>query len=185
MAFDYNTIIPFILPITSGLALIISIFSVSYTYYQNKRKIEVDLWIDSEKERPLITICIYNPGFRSVALIKFKYLVNNEPVIIVKGKYKSNSSKYDGASHYRVNFDKMIDFPYILKEGEAVFITQRARNLATALYYKDYPNVVKLSAQFETAQKKIYKSKSTVYLDTGKLRSIDEDRALKLKLNLR
>ena len=176
---DFNTIIPFILPITSGLALIISICSISYTYYQNKRKIEADLWFDHEESPrelwdyeyiPRITLCGFNPGYRSVALIQFKLLVNNEPLYISEGLHKVDPKKYERISSYIVLFQQNIDFPHILGEGEAVFLSIDAPVVANFLYYNNFRGVVQLSGYFETAQKKIVKSMSTIDFDIEKYR---------------
>lgn len=51
MAFDYNSIIPLI----SSIALLISILSAYYTYYQNQRKMEVDLWIHKHDGTSMVT----------------------------------------------------------------------------------------------------------------------------------
>ena len=78
---DFNIIIPFILPIISLLVLIISILSIIYIYYRNKRKIEVKLWID-EVNPPIVKLCAFNSGYRSVALINCKLIINNNHSIL-------------------------------------------------------------------------------------------------------
>jgi hypothetical protein len=158
---DFNTIIPFILPVTSGLALIISIFSIGYTYYQNRRKIEVDIWIEYENQL-VVNLCVFNPGYRSVALIKSKFLVNNEYIEIEEGGHDVDRLKFGSKApgSYWISPTKKVNFPYGLKEGDAVFYGLSARQLAYFLHYNGYSGIVKLSGYFKTAQKKIVKSKS-------------------------
>jgi len=167
---DYNSLVPLVALVSlifSGIAIFISV----YNFYQSIRKMEVDLWFDNE-DKPKVSIYAYNPGQRPVTLIKFKYTINGKPSDIREGLHETDPSKYDGASAYNTGFDKKIDFPYVLKGGEAVFITQNAMNLAGTLHYKDFSGKIKLSAYFETTQKKIYKSKSIIDFDIEKYRII-------------
>lgn len=147
--------------IISGSALIISIFSIVYTYYRNKRKLEVDLWIDNENN-DLVTACAYNPSFRSISLIYFNYAINGNLINIKDGTYPVDPSIY-GVGAYSTRFEEEIKFPYILTEGEAVFITLKASNLAGTLHYNDYQNEHKLSVQFKTAEKKFATAEKKIY----------------------
>jgi len=158
--------------ITTLITLIISLIAIAfsaYNFYQSIRKMEVNLWID-EEDTPFITIYAFNPGQHPVPLINFKYCINKKTSNIREGTHESDPAKYDGASSYVTSFNKDFDFPYILKGGEAIFITHKATNLAGTLLYKGYTGKIKLSAYFVTVQKKIYKSKSTIDFDIEKYR---------------
>ncbi len=120
---DFNTIIPFILPITTVLAVGLSIISIFYTWHQNKLKIEVDIGIDTQENQPIVKLCAFNTGYRPVALINCKLLVNNYPINIKEGIHQTDRSKNYGASAYNIKFNQKIDFPHTLKEGEAVFFS--------------------------------------------------------------
>lgn len=157
---NFNTIIQFILPITTVLATGLSIISIFYTWHQNRLKIEVDISIDTQENQPLIKLCVFNIGYRPVALINCKLLVNNYPINIKEGIHQTDRSKNYGASAYSIKFDQKIDFPHTLKEGEAIFFSLTERQIAAFLYYNDFPSKIKLSGFYKTAQKKIYKTKS-------------------------
>ena len=130
---------------------------------------EVDSWID-QGNPPIVKLCAFNSGYRSVALINCKLIVNDKPFDIIEGYHDTDRTKYDGASGYMVKIDQKVEFPYMLKEGHAVFFSINTSQLAGILYYNDFYDVIKLSGCYKTAQKKIYKSKSTIDFDIEKYR---------------
>lgn len=89
MAFDYNSIIPLI----SSIALLISILSAYYTYYQNQRKMEVDLWIHKHDGTSMVTLCGFNPSYRSLALINFSLIADNKPITILERAHEVKLEK--------------------------------------------------------------------------------------------
>jgi hypothetical protein len=151
MAYDYQLII------TS----IVSVFAIGfslYNFYQNIRKPKADLWIDEDDE--VVISYIYNPNQRSVALIKFKYVINGKVSDIKEGHYPINGEN-PGPIYY-TSFDKnnKIIFPAIINGGGSDFIIHNAKNLSSTLSYKGYSDKIELSVYFETAQKEKIRSKS-------------------------
>ena len=150
------------------MAFVISLIGIIYTYYQNRRKIEVDLWLDNEN-KPLISLCAYNSGYRSVALINYRFIVDNKSYELTEGLHEADRSKNgDNTSSFSVKFTKKFDFPYMLEEGNAAIYSITAQNLAVYLHYNGVSGVVKLSGYYKTAQKKKEKSKSGIDFDIEK-----------------
>jgi hypothetical protein len=155
--------------IISVLAIIISIASICYTLYQNRRNMNVNLWINN-KNVPMVTLCAYNSSYRSLAIINFTLCVNNEPITIIENMYTIPASEKRRGTSFSLKITKNIDLPHILGEGEAVFFLITAQQLTSLLYIKGYKNEVKLSGYFKTAQNKIYNSESTINLDIEEYR---------------
>jgi len=160
---NYNLYVQLIVPSISILAFIISLASLYYTYHQNKRKLEVEMWIDHENE-DIIKLCAYNSGYRSISLIKCRFLVNNNIIDIRPGMHDVDMSKY-GFNGYLIRPVNIINFPCQLKEGNSEYYALMAEQVATYLTFNGYSGVVKLSGFFKTAQKKTEKSKSTIDFD--------------------
>jgi hypothetical protein len=144
-------ITPYIIP---AFAIGLSIASLLYTYSQNKRKIEVDIDIDFH-EQFIVKLCAFNSGYRSVALIKSKFCINNKPLHIEEGWHGDTLNNQVWIAQI-----KEIEFPFGLKEGHVVCYTFSARQMAEFLNYKGFSGIVKLSGYFKTAHKVIVTSES-------------------------
>ncbi len=155
-----------IIPLISGLALVVSIISILYTYMQNRRKIKVDLWLENVGYYKILNLCAFNPGYRSVALLNCQFLVNDKIFTFNEGLIKCKEPGQEFATG--IKFRKKIDFPHGLKEGQAVFQSLTAQGVAVNLCNKKFTGKVKISGFFKTAQNKIVKSESTVEFDINK-----------------
>ncbi|MBI5458613.1 hypothetical protein [Methanobacterium sp.] len=147
-----NDIMPFIAPFISGLALLISIISVSYSYYQNRRFIEVTILSDTVKQDTIIKLVAYNPGYRSVALTKRQILANNEI------KIEEGSFKLDEVFSTRIEPIGALRIPCVLKEGTVDVYQFNAERIATFLRSKGLSGEVQLSGYYELPRGNIYKS---------------------------
>lgn len=72
---DEITILPVII---SLIAVVISFSSFIYSYLQNRRLINVNLFIEKDEDnKPVVHLMAYNPGYRSITLLRSKFLVND------------------------------------------------------------------------------------------------------------
>lgn len=161
---SFNDFFPYIIPI---IAIGLSLASFYYTYHQNKRKIEVNVEVDYT-DQYVVKLCAFNSGYRSVAVIKSKFYVNNKILNLKEGDYS------DGKNFFWISQTKPIDFPYGLKEGYIICYTFSARQLAICLENKGYSGVVKLSGYFKTAQKIMIQSKNSISFDIEKYKKVKE-----------
>ncbi|WP_424355435.1 hypothetical protein [Methanobacterium sp. MBAC-LM] len=146
--------IPVIALIISIGGLIISLASILYTWNQNRRRIEVNLWTSTENDERMVKLSAFNAGYRSVALLKCELLVNNEIVEIKKWL------NYEDGSSRLIKPKTNLKFPYSLKEGAIGIICLDMLQITSILEYNGYSGIVKLVGYFETAQNKIHESKS-------------------------
>jgi hypothetical protein len=158
---NFDTIIPFILP---SIALFLSVLSIFYTWHQNRQKIDVDIGIETNEDQPMVKLCAINTGYRPVALIKCRLLVNDKPIKYLEGKHNIIGLNV-GIETILTN---KIDFPFTLKEGGAVFLSITAQHLnGVLLLNKLYSGTIELSGYYETAQRKKIHSKSKIKFDTN------------------
>jgi hypothetical protein len=107
----------------------------------------------------VIELSAFNSGYRSVAIIGYKFLVNDVKIefefydSIFKDSVKKNSYVL-----VRPNCDNKL--PYSLKEGEITVISINAVQFTRLLKRKKFDGDVEISGYFETAQNKIYRSKA-------------------------
>lgn len=149
-----NDITPFIVPIISAGALLISIISICYTYIQNRRRFEVNLTLEND-ETPSAYLTAYNSGYRSIAILKGRFLANNE-LLKIWGTRHTVDGAENGLqipSSYYAAVDQNFNSAQAIKEGETAVCLIRTQELATFLHYNGYSGVVKLSGYFETVQR--------------------------------
>jgi hypothetical protein len=127
-----------------------------------RRKIEVNLWLDIIDGETIVHLCAFNPSYRSVTLIKCNFQVDDEPIEINRTSYEVDRTKYpNGPSRYVMRVTTEFNYPkHILKEGDAVFYSVKARLLAYFLHYHGFNGRIKLNGYFKTAQKNKVESKS-------------------------
>jgi hypothetical protein len=163
---SFNYFIPYIIPL---IAIGLSLSSFYYIYRQNKRKIEVDISI-GYTDHYEVKLCAFNSGYRSVALVKSKFCINNKSHNIKEGWHGDTVHKQVWIAQ-----EKKIEFPYGLKEGHVVCYTFWACQIAAYLSYLGYSGEVELSGYFKTAQKVIVESETSILFDIDKYIKVDLD----------
>lgn len=160
--------------ITAVIALVLSSISILYTWLQNRRQIKVNLELDFSKfkfcEDPSeieVKLSAFNSGFRSVALINYEFLVNDQIIdFTFDDAYLNPTNRQDIVLIEPKCSNK---FPHVLKEGEITVIEITACELAKVLKNKrlgkgkkseKLKGTVKLSGQYKTAQNKIHQSEA-------------------------
>lgn len=154
-------ITPFILPMISAGALLISIISLCYTYQQNRRHFEVNLWLE-HKKRPKICLTAFKSGYRPISIINGVFLANNEELKIWDKNHEVDREKYGpkAPQKYYATIECNFNSPQTIKEGEIAVCSITTRQIAAFLYYNDYSGVVKLSGYFETVHREKKYTKS-------------------------
>lgn len=162
---DFTT---YLTPIAAFSGVLLSLVSIIYTKQQNNRRLEVNLKFDlthfkftEEPSDILLEFSAFNSGFRSIAIIGYEFLVNNEIIEFVDAHYPHPSRK---DTHILISPTSKELLPHVLKEGEITFTTINAVELARVLKNKRInknrlKGKVNISGYYETADNKIYQSK--------------------------
>ena len=160
--------------ITAVIALVLSSISILYTWLQNRRQIKVNIELDFSKfkfcEDPSeieVKLSAFNSGLRSVALINYEFLVNDQIIYFTLDDAYLNPTNRNDVLFIQPKSNNR--FPHVLKEEEITVIEITACELAKVLKNKrlgkgrkseKLKGTVKLSGQYETAKNKIHKSKA-------------------------
>lgn len=161
----------YLTPIAALSGLILSIISIVYTYYQNQRRIEVDIKFDDSGYYTFedvgditIKLLAFNAGFRPVSIINYELLVNNKIV-----RFTSATSYLDRKENVNiiVRPDCNNKFPHALNEGEITVARIKVGDLARVLKNviidkKRLKGEVELSGYFETGDNKKYFAKNPI-----------------------
>ena len=54
---------------------------------------EVDLWIHKHDGTSMVTLCGFNPSYRSLALINFSLIADNKPITILERAHEVKLEK--------------------------------------------------------------------------------------------
>jgi len=142
------------------IALILSSINIWYTFWQNKRRIEVSLEFDYSsivhvKDPTFVEINLsaFNSGFRSVPITNYEFFVN-EKVLTFEDCYEY--FKKSPITFKTSKKEKKL--PFVLEEGELVVVQINPYELNFILEKQKYADDVMISGMFKSAQKE-YSSK--------------------------
>jgi hypothetical protein len=115
-------IVAYLTPIAASAGVLLSLLSIIYTKQQNARRLDVDLEFNDSKFREFedptnifLELSAFNSGYRSVALIGYEFLVNNEVIIFdINDSYPDPHQK---GINFLIRPRSNNILPYSLKEG--------------------------------------------------------------------
>jgi len=150
-------ILTYLTPIAAFFGVVLSIISILYTQYQNKRRINANIKLNLSKFRKTkdprdiyVDLSAFNSGFRSVAIISYEIFVNDKSV-----------DHFD--SFFGPNITDTFPLPHVINEGEIAVTRLDSFYLSLLLdidLKKGFSEKIKLSGYFETAENKIYPTNS-------------------------